>query len=310
MSIQLADGFIFANGLQFHYQRWSPPIPDPKKPAILLLHGLASAARIWDFVAPLLADRAYVVTALDQRGHGESDKPENGYDFATIIADDTAVVRELGIERPIVVGHSWGASVALEYAVTQSDDVTAVVLVDGATNQLSLRPNWTLEQALKDLAPPRFAGTPSDTFLSYYRNGPLGQQWSPQLEESILHIVRLREDNTVAPNLDYENHLQIIGAMWDQPLFDLYRRVSCPIKLIVAEQEPANEAQKEFLRMKRQGIVQIQMLCPNIEIVWMPNTIHDIPLQRPAQLADEIVSFTKTVRTRVQEEVRDAPSQT
>lgn len=291
MSIQPTDEFISANGLQFHYRRWSSPLPDPKNPPVFLLHGLASAARIWDFVAPLLAERDYIVTALDQRGHGESDKPENGYDFATIIADDTVVVKELDIERPIVVGHSWGASVALEYAVTQGDNVTGIVLVDGATNQLSLRPNWTREQALKDLAPPRFAGTPSDTFLSYYRNGSLGQQWSPKLEESILHIVRLREDNTVAPNLDYENHLQIIGAMWDQPLFDLYQRVSCPIKLIVAEQEPANEAQERFLRMKRQGVAQIQMLCPNIKIVWMPDTIHDIPLQRPAQLADEIVSL-------------------
>ena len=44
-------------------------------PPILLLHGLASAARIWDFVAPLLAEHGYVVTALDQRGHGESEKP-------------------------------------------------------------------------------------------------------------------------------------------------------------------------------------------------------------------------------------------
>lgn len=289
--MQALDGFISANGLQLYYRRWCTTAPDPHEPPILLLHGLASALSIWDFVAPLLAERGYSVTALDQRGHGESDKPDSGYDFATIIADDAAALSALGIERPIVVGHSWGASVALEYAVTESDNVTAVVLVDGATNQFSLRPNWSREQAMKDLAPPRFAGTPRDNFLAYYRSGPLGQQWSPQLEESILHIVRLREDNTVAPNLDYENHLQIIGAMWDQPLFDLYRQAHCPIKLIVAEQQPANEAQQSFSHMRREGIAQIQKLCPSAQIVRMPDTIHDIPLQRPALLAEEIVSF-------------------
>src|SRR6266849_9030785 len=107
MSILPVDGFVAANGLQLHYRRWSPARPVSELPPILLLHGLASAAHIWDLVAPLLAGRGYVVTALDQRGHGESDKPDTGYDFATIIADDTAVVEALGIGRPVVVGHSW-----------------------------------------------------------------------------------------------------------------------------------------------------------------------------------------------------------
>jgi transposase len=77
--------------------------------------------------------------------------------------------------------------------------------------------------------------------------------------------------------------------MWDQPLFDLYQQVRCPIKLIVAQQTPANETQAAFLRLRRQGIEQIQALCPQIHIVWMPQTIHDIPLHRPAQLAHEIL---------------------
>jgi pimeloyl-ACP methyl ester carboxylesterase len=292
MSILPIDGFISANGLRLHYRRWSPAEPPPDLPPILLLHGLASAARIWDFVAPLLAGRGYVVTALDQRGHGESDKPDTGYDFATIIADDAAALKTLAIERPIIAGHSWGAMVALQYAATHVDNVTALVLVDGATNQFSLRPNWAREQAMIDLAPPRFAGTPRETFLSYFRSGPLGQQWTPQLEDSILHIVQLREDDTVAPRLDFENHLQIIGAMWDQPLFDLYSQVRCPIKIIVAEQQPATEVQETYVRMRQQGLAHIQTLHPDICVVRMPDTIHDIPLQRPAQLAEEIVSYT------------------
>src|SRR5947209_13357686 len=113
MSIKPLDGYVSANGLKLHYLRWSSPASSPasspKNLPIVLLHGLASAARIWDFVAPLLAERGYTVTALDQRGHGESDKPDSGYDFATILADDNAAVQALGIEHPIIVGHSWGA---------------------------------------------------------------------------------------------------------------------------------------------------------------------------------------------------------
>src|SRR5437016_3693898 len=115
MPVTPIDGFVRTNGLQLHYRRWTPPESTPRLPPILLLHGLASAAHIWNLVAPLLAAHGFVVTALDQRGHGESDKPNSGYDFTTIIADDTAAVQALNIEQPIIVGHSWGAMVALQY---------------------------------------------------------------------------------------------------------------------------------------------------------------------------------------------------
>jgi pimeloyl-ACP methyl ester carboxylesterase len=294
MSAEPFDGDVVANGLRLHYRRWSPPGTSTAQedlPPILLLHGLASASHIWDLVAPLLAASGYVVTALDQRGHGESDKPGSGYDFDTIVADDGAAVKALDTARSVVVGHSWGASVALQFAVTYPDNVTSLVLVDGATNQLSARPGWTREQAQKDLAPPRFAGTPRETFLSFFKRGPLGALWSPELEYSVLHIVQLRDDDTVAPRLSFENHVQIIGAMWDQPTFDLYRRVRCPVKLVIAEPTPTSETQAEYINMRREGIARIQELCPTLELVRMPDTIHDIPFQRPRELAQEIMEY-------------------
>jgi pimeloyl-ACP methyl ester carboxylesterase len=290
MPIQPVDGFVAANGLRLHYRRWLPLEDRPELPPILLLHGLASAAHIWNLVAPLLAGRGYSVTALDQRGHGESDKPSSGYGYETIIADDADAIETLQIVKPVLVGHSWGASVALQYAATYPERVTALTLVDGATNQLSQRPGWTREQALIDLAPPRFAGTPRETFLSYFKGGPLGQQWTPELEDSVLHIVQLRDDDTVAPRLDFENHLQIIGAMWDQSTVELYSRVRCPLKLIVAEQQPTSEERQIFFARRNAGIERIQSILPSVQVVRMPDTIHDIPLQRPRELAEEIMS--------------------
>ncbi|MGH2495177.1 MAG: alpha/beta fold hydrolase, partial [Ktedonobacteraceae bacterium] len=75
MPIQPIDGFVAANGLRLHYRRWLPLEEHPDFPPVLLLHGLASATHIWNLVAPLLVGDGYNVTALDQRGHGESDKP-------------------------------------------------------------------------------------------------------------------------------------------------------------------------------------------------------------------------------------------
>ena len=66
------DKFAAVNGMQFHYVDWS----GEGRP-IVLLHGLASNSRIWDMVAPIL-HLMYRVVALDQLGHGATDKPDHG----------------------------------------------------------------------------------------------------------------------------------------------------------------------------------------------------------------------------------------
>src|SRR5438105_1003656 len=77
-------------------------------PAIVLVHGLSSSRHIWDRVLPLLAPHR--VVAYDQRGHGESDKPDTGYGFDDMTADLEAVLDALAIDRPVLVGHSWGGN--------------------------------------------------------------------------------------------------------------------------------------------------------------------------------------------------------
>src|SRR5436305_11878549 len=133
LSFQPTDSFVVSQGLRFHSRRWTPTTAKEGQTALLLLHGLASSLHIWDFVAPVLASHGYSVIALDQRGHGQSAQPETGYDFATIVADDVAIMQQLGLARYAIVGHSWGANVALQYATMYPAEVCALVLVDGAT---------------------------------------------------------------------------------------------------------------------------------------------------------------------------------
>src|SRR5262245_3005924 len=97
-------------GLRLAYREWR----GDGRP-IGLLHGLASNAGIWEPVAARLSPRFRVV-ALDQRGHGRSDKPTDGYDFDRVVADASEAFGRLGVVRPLLVGHSWGGNVALHYA--------------------------------------------------------------------------------------------------------------------------------------------------------------------------------------------------
>jgi pimeloyl-ACP methyl ester carboxylesterase len=108
---------------------------------IVLLHGLASSLRIWDFVAPILAQRFRVV-AVDQRGHGLSTKPDDGYGFEEVGADLEAFVKLLGLDRPVVVGHSWGGSVAVRFGTDYPELTRGLVLVDGGFIERSEDATW------------------------------------------------------------------------------------------------------------------------------------------------------------------------
>lgn len=107
---------------RFHYLTWSTE--HTELPAALLLHGITSSALSWVRVGPALADR-YRVYALDLRGHGDSVKPSQGaYSLRSTADDITAFIQALELERPLLVGHSWGGA-------------TAIVLASGAWSQQS-----------------------------------------------------------------------------------------------------------------------------------------------------------------------------
>ena len=99
---------------RFHYLSWSEE--HSELPCALLLHGITSSALSWIRVAPALADR-YRVYALDMRGHGDSIKPSKGAYSLRHSADDAAAfMNDLDLERPILMGHSWGGATAMVLA--------------------------------------------------------------------------------------------------------------------------------------------------------------------------------------------------
>ncbi|MEM6256315.1 MAG: alpha/beta hydrolase [Cyanobacteria bacterium P01_D01_bin.156] len=96
---------------------------------VLLLHGLADHALAWSAVADSLAQHYHPI-AVDMRGHGESSKPENGYDFDTVINDLVQLMAHLGWSKAHIVGHSWSGKVATCWATRQPECFLSMVLVD------------------------------------------------------------------------------------------------------------------------------------------------------------------------------------
>src|SRR4029453_12963763 len=147
------------DGVRLHVRRW----PGGPRSA-LLIHGLASSSHIWDLVASPLGRLGVEPVAYDQRGHGRSTKPTSGYGFEHTTADAAAVIRATGLRRPIVVGHSWGANVALELAVRHPRLVSGAILLDGGFSSMRDRFDWRTGE--RGLSPPAFGGIPVEAFLS------------------------------------------------------------------------------------------------------------------------------------------------
>lgn len=82
-------------------------------PPLVLVHGITENRHAWDPVLPALAERWHVI-AVDLRGHGESER-RAPYDPVTLATDVQAVVKHLGLDAPLMVGHSLGGIVVSAY---------------------------------------------------------------------------------------------------------------------------------------------------------------------------------------------------
>src|SRR5215475_6517774 len=84
---------------------------DANGPDFLLIHGLASNARLWDETAAVLVAAGHRAFAADLRGHGESDLPDGDIGTGTAARDVAGVADQLGLSAAIVAGQSWGGNV-------------------------------------------------------------------------------------------------------------------------------------------------------------------------------------------------------
>jgi len=109
-----------------------------KGDALVLVHGWIGSGALWGMVAPWLSERFRIIVP-DLPGHGDSGIPD-GFRFTiegfTAFLDD--LLRELGLERINLVGHSMGGSISMHYAATHPDVVERLVLIDTIGNARAL----------------------------------------------------------------------------------------------------------------------------------------------------------------------------
>jgi len=123
--------------------------------AIVFVHGWTCNRTDWRYQIEEFA-RSHRVVALDQRGHGDSDKPDQDYTIDGFADDLAAFIAELGIERPVIVGHSMGGVIANSLARRSPDIARALVLVDAPIVPLSEALTGTVTTVLSGLQTPGY----------------------------------------------------------------------------------------------------------------------------------------------------------
>ncbi len=238
---------------------------------VLLLHGLASTRHIWDLVVPGLA--GLPVVAIDQRGHGDSDRPEGPYDGDTVVRDVLLALDALGLSRVVVAGHSWGAWTALRLAAQAPERVLAVVALDGGVGP-ARRPDEPREVTRERMRPPATA-LPPDDLLARIRSGPLAPWWSDDVAACVLPLFAVGDDGLARARLPMQAHMAIVDDLLDVDAEAHLPDVRCPTWLVSCSPTP----ERRLALDRTAG----RLARPRAQI-W-DGALHDVPLQWPALVA-------------------------
>ena len=148
MMIKLKQDFVAANGLNIFYHRTEGN--EDKRP-LLLLHGFSDNGRCWLQVTHKVANQFDVIMP-DARGHGRTEGPSTSLAYDLLAQDVIGLIEGLGLEQPILFGHSMGALTALVAAAQAPDLVRAVVLEDPPFWDETQKSNITMAQLEEEQA--------------------------------------------------------------------------------------------------------------------------------------------------------------
>ncbi|MFH1034401.1 MAG: alpha/beta hydrolase [Pseudomonadota bacterium] len=232
-------------------------------PALLFIHGYTCDHSFFEPQVEHFAPGRRVL-AVDLRGHGQSDKPEQDYTLAGLADDCAWLCRRLGLERVVAVGHSMGGGVALELAGRHSELVAGVVALDTAILSDSRRLRHTLPSLVEGLAGPRYLEAHRAYMTALW--GP----WNdPERCQAILERMA-RTPRGVMQALARE------FQRWDGAA--ALARVSCPALTVAASRQRSQHA-------------ELQALCPWLTGGQTVCSGHFITLEVPAQVNAMLESF-------------------
>jgi pimeloyl-ACP methyl ester carboxylesterase len=264
--------------------------PGTASPVFLLVHGMASSARLWDEVAGHLAAAGHPVYAADLRGHGESDTPEKGYDTLTAVADLVAACAGLGLSEVVVAGHSYGGNVSVRLTAEHPELVAGLALVDGGwLEPAKAFPSW--EAFVGALRPASLEGATVQSVSDYFR--AIHPDWSPAAIEAAVATMRENSDGSLSRRMSIEQHTSMLRSIWDEPPSPWYPAISVPTLLMPAIPKGADRQWADRIRSR------VEATTATLRGATMrayPDSEHDLHVQHPQRVAEDLLDLAHTVR--------------
>lgn len=256
---------IQSNGIQLHYTR-----AGGDKPPFILCHGFSDDGLCWTPVAEVLAND-YDVIMIDARGHGKSDDPEEGYGSLDHAADVAGVIQGLGLEKPLVLGHSMGAATALALAGTYPDLPRAILLEDPPAF-------WSPEmQAQPSGVRRRFGGWIVDvkrkTAAELVEAQRAQSHW-PEAELGPWAVSKLR----LSFNVLTAERSEVVD--WPATI----KQITCPTLLITADPEQGAIVNAE-------QATAFQALLPQAQLIHIPGAGHNIRREQYHRFMEIVQEF-------------------
>lgn len=249
-------------GCQLHYEDYGHGQP------LLLVHGLGSSTRDWEYQIPVLA-RHYRVIALDVRGHGRSDKPRGAYRIADFANDVAALIEFLQLPPVHLVGISMGGMIGFQLGVDRPELLRSLTIVNSgpevkarsARDWLEIGKRWTLSRLLS-----------LETIAK-----ALAKLLFPKPEQADLR--RKVEDRW--PQNDKRAYLASLDAIIGWGVRERLPRITCPTLVISADRDYTP------VERKREYVAEM----PNARLLVIENSRHATPLDQPERFNSALLAF-------------------
>ena len=270
---------------------------------IVLLHGLSQQRHYWDPVLSRM--RGGRVIVVDQRGHGDASVTEAGIDVGPAIdagmdrlsADVIEVLDAAGIPQAIVVGHSWGASVALHTAANHPQRIRACALIDGGLfgPRHLVGPAGSHDDVREALRPPPL-GMLQPVLWEAISSGDLSPYWSFEVQAALEPTFRIDETGRAFTRVGMERHMAILDGLFAYDPDPDVERIACPAWVVVCQ--PSAESLDDPIAnawSTARDRALANLPAPFFVQRWY-RALHDVPLQWPALVAGLVETIAERTR--------------
>ncbi len=252
-----------------HIREW--PGPGPR---ILLAHGMAAHTHWWDSVIAQLGDAH--IAAFDFRGHGESDWVEDGVYTAATWMDDIETARQaLGWDRFVLVGHSMGARISLEYAVHRYPRLSGVAAIDFLPEVRPDKPSRFTR--IRGLGQPVYPS--ADQAAARFRLEPDGTQ----LSQSELRVLGAYGVRPFKEGFSWKFDWRALSHYKIEPVWAQLPQVKTPALLVRGELSTI---------ISREDFNRAGQLMLDSRLLEIPGAHHHVPLDAPRELGRALTQFS------------------